>query len=1031
MPSRVLFGLLAFLTAMTLIAPAPSWAAGTAHPTVVNAVPGSNTPDLVDGTVFSLAQVGPRMYAGGSFTQVRNHGQSATIDQPHLVAFDQATGAVDTSFAPVLDDEVDALATGPDNTIYVGGQFTTVNGVATQIVRLDASTGALVGGWKAPILNGQVNSLALVAGKLFVAGNFARAGMTSATLEPHAGLIALSPSTGGLLSYVDTQVSGHHAYTPTNGWLPGRVGIKQIDVSPDATQLMAVGNFTQVDGVERDQIVRFNLGTTKLTVDTTWATLNYTALCSKKFDSTIRDVRYSPDGTYFVVVSTGGGGLDPVNDDGTRTSCDSINRYETGATGPNVRPTWNNYTGNDTLWSVEVTGSAVYAGGHQRWSNNDFGDDTAGAGAIPSPGIVGLDPDNGLPLDWNPGRHPRGVGAFALLATADGLYVGSDTRYVGNRKYYRGMVAFFPLQGGAPRSSTVASALPGTVYQAGGLGDTAGDVLYRLNAGGPAVPATDGGPRWAADDADSSAYRAGGTRSFTESLAGVSSSVPSAVPQQVFSTGRYDVGVQGDGKEMHYAFPVPAGTEVAVRLYLSDPTAEHVTGSRVFDVSFDGVTMMDNLDLVAVSGSARLGIMREATLASDGQVDIDFLHEVQNPVVNAIEIVRIQQPIIDGSKPIYRINAGGPQVPSKDAQGPAWLADSPNTVLQGTPFRVGGTSAAYTSKVSYDATVPTATTPMAVFKDEQFSITSERWSFPVTAGTPVTVRLFWANQAPATSTAGKRKFHVGIDGKRRLTNFDIVATAMGDKRATMKSWSLPSDGRIDVKLSRGSVGNPTVSAIEILQTGASPVPVIDTTADSLVSRSYDGVAVGATTAETWGSDWHQVRGAFVLGKTLFYGKTDGYLYQRSIVGSNFGPESRVDPYNNTTFSKVLTGSQAGQTYRGALPIFYTHELAKVTSLFYSDHKIFFTLDGDRAMHWRYFTPDSGAVGTQLFTVDDGLDWRGTAGAFLSGSTLYFAEKADGVLHSIGWTPSGATGDAAVADTSTDWASRALFLVSDG
>ena len=40
-----------------------------------------------------------------------------------------------------------------------------------------------------------------------------------------------------------------------------------------------------------------------------------------------------------------------------------------------------------------------------------------------------------MPLAWNPGRNPRGAGAYALLATPQGLYVGSDTNYIGNYQY--------------------------------------------------------------------------------------------------------------------------------------------------------------------------------------------------------------------------------------------------------------------------------------------------------------------------------------------------------------------------------------------------------------------------------------------------------------------------------------------------------------------------------------------------------------------------------------------------------------------
>jgi hypothetical protein len=134
-------------------------------------------------------------------------------------------------------------------------------------------------------------------------------------------------------------------------------------------------------------------------------------------------------------------------------------------------------TGGDTTWGVSVTDNVVYVGGHQRWANNPLGVDAARPGAVPRPGLMALDPISGRPLKWNPGRNPPGKAVYAVLATADGLYIGSDTLWIGNRQYKRPRIAFFPYAGGGTLASTTAGSLPGTVYVGGSDSTTTADQL--------------------------------------------------------------------------------------------------------------------------------------------------------------------------------------------------------------------------------------------------------------------------------------------------------------------------------------------------------------------------------------------------------------------------------------------------------------------------------------------------------------------------------------------------------------------------
>lgn len=447
---------------------------------IPTAVPSAKTPNITDsdGTVYAITKVGDQIIVGGSFANVADHASSTTLNRPDIFAFDASTGAVSTTFAPALDGTVEALLPGPTaNTVYVGGYFNYVNGTRSKgVTLLDTQTGAIVNNFKPPALNGAVFTLARAAGHLLVGGSF-----TSANAAVRGGLASLGESTGALDNYLTVQLAGHHNWNGSGA--KGPVGGRAMAVSPDASRLVVLGNFKTADGLPRDQIAMIDLTSTGSSVDPNWATQQYTARCaSGAFDTYVTDVQYAPDGSYFVVTATGGSTFS-TNSDGSRSLCDSASRWKSDASGSNVQPVWVDYTGNDTLWSVALTGTAVYLGGHQRWLNNSAGNDSPGEGSVPRPGMAALDPDSGVPLAWNPGRNPRGAGAYALLVTDDGLYVGSDTDWIGNFQYKRQKLAWFPLAGGTAPASTAVAALPSNVYLAGPTGGQSGttsnDLAYR------------------------------------------------------------------------------------------------------------------------------------------------------------------------------------------------------------------------------------------------------------------------------------------------------------------------------------------------------------------------------------------------------------------------------------------------------------------------------------------------------------------------------------------------------------------------
>ena len=184
-------------------------------------------------------------------------------------------------------------------------------------------------------------------------------------------------------------VTVNHNWTPTNGGAKAGVGVSKIDITPDGSRMVAIGNFKLVAGQLRDQVAMWDLGTSAV-LRSDWQTHRYEPACFFwAYDSYIRDVDFSPDGSYFVIAATGGG---------NGTLCDTAARFETNATGTDIRPTWVDYAGGDTVLSIAITGTVVYAGGHMRWMNNPNASDFAGGGAVPRPGLVALDPANGIPL---------------------------------------------------------------------------------------------------------------------------------------------------------------------------------------------------------------------------------------------------------------------------------------------------------------------------------------------------------------------------------------------------------------------------------------------------------------------------------------------------------------------------------------------------------------------------------------------------------------------------------------------------------
>ncbi len=432
----------------------PVASAAVAQSVVVAGLPAAGTPQVLDGRVQAIIQVGGTIVVGGKFTQVRQPG-GPILARKNLFAFDADTGAISTSFTPAIaGGSVFTLQPGGDGaSVIAGGRFLQVDGKAqTGLAQLSLADGSRVKTFNARIKQGAVLSSALSNGRLFVAGTFTMAGGLA-----RSGLAQLDGTTGAVDPAFNFAVGGI---------INGPVQATHVTVSPDGSKLVVTGPFTTIDGQPRAQIAMIDVSASPAVLsdwstpvfDPNWLLANGAgAPCAQSTGGNIRGVDFAPDSSYLVVGTTGG----------NTSYCDSVTRFEANGGGGQM-PTWDDPTGGDSITQVAVTGTTIYVGGHQRWMENLIGN-SQGPGAIPRAGIAALDPVNGMPFSWNPGRKPRGTGVYAFLATADGLWVGGDSTSTAGM--LRPRIAFFPTAGGtAVPPPAIVPDLPGQLGSVGSAG---------------------------------------------------------------------------------------------------------------------------------------------------------------------------------------------------------------------------------------------------------------------------------------------------------------------------------------------------------------------------------------------------------------------------------------------------------------------------------------------------------------------------------------------------------------------------------
>ena len=421
----------AALTPAASAAPRAPRAVAAAPSGPVSPHPASGTPSLIptggsNEMVRQLVECGGNMFVAGKFSKVSWSGK--TYARNNAFSFKATAPYTMSGWNPNVNGEVNSIALNSNcSDAYLGGQFTSVGGTgAGNLAEVSTSTGAVNQGFGHSASAIVYTMLLTSKGHLLVGGNFKT--INNSRADPY--YTSLNPITGKNDGYLSLAISGHYVY---QGVAPNATGVFNQQLSPNGSEVLAEGDFTSVGGQARQQIFMLGLGASKGSL-TGWYSSDFSQFCGDHHPLYVKAAAWSPDGSTVYTADTG---KFPLNWNHTfplkpPNLCDVVAAFPATHSG-GLAPRWTNYSGCFSFFSVAADSFAVYAGGHERWADNQNACKSKGRGAIPAGGMGGFTPSSGA-LILNPsgtrGRYKMSrANADDMLVTAAGLWIASSDRF--------------------------------------------------------------------------------------------------------------------------------------------------------------------------------------------------------------------------------------------------------------------------------------------------------------------------------------------------------------------------------------------------------------------------------------------------------------------------------------------------------------------------------------------------------------------------------------------------------------------------
>jgi hypothetical protein len=176
--------------------------------------------------------------------------------------------------------------------------------------------------------------------------------------------------------------------------------------------------------------------------------------------------------------------------------------------------------------------------------------------------------------------------------------------------------------------------------------------IIRINAGGALVTASDGGPDWEDNTTltgDSYTVTSGTSFSavsmfYSERDVSIPSYIDNATYDGVMKIQRSN----GDPAYPYiFSIAIPNGNYIANLYFANLYNGTRDPGERMFSVNLEDVQRLTDFDPSAEFGHRKAGLVQLNVTVTDGVLEIEFLNNIENPLINAIEILGIQYPAIE------------------------------------------------------------------------------------------------------------------------------------------------------------------------------------------------------------------------------------------------------------------------------------------------------------------------------------------------------------------------------------------------